>query len=38
LQKEKLAKRIEDIDLYLHTLEEIRTIILREVLAEMRSL
>jgi hypothetical protein len=38
LQKEELAKRIEDIDLYLHTLEEIRGMILQEVVEERRSL
>jgi hypothetical protein len=37
LQKEKLAKRVEDIDLYLHTLEEIRGIILQNVFEEMES-
>jgi hypothetical protein len=37
LQKEKLAKRIEDIDLSLHTLEEIRGIILQNVFEEMES-
>lgn len=37
LQKEKLAKRVEDIDLYLHTLEEIRGIILQDVFEEMES-
>ncbi len=35
LQKERLAKRIEDIDIYLHTLEEIRKKILQYVKEEM---
>jgi hypothetical protein len=38
LQNEKLAKRVEDIDLSLHTLEEIRGILLRDVVEEMGSL
>ena len=37
LNKERLAKRVEDIDIYLHTLEEIRRIILQDVQEEMRS-
>jgi hypothetical protein len=37
LNRERLAKRIEDIDIYLHTLEEIRGIILQNVQEEMRS-
>jgi hypothetical protein len=37
LNRERLAKRIEDIDIYLHTLEEIRGIILQKVQEEMRS-
>lgn len=37
LNKERLAKRVEDIDIYLHTLEEIRSIILQDVQEEMRS-
>jgi hypothetical protein len=37
LNKEKLAKRLEDIDIYLHTLEEIRKIILQNVQEEMRT-
>jgi hypothetical protein len=35
LQKERLAKWIEDIDIYLHTLEEIRKKILQYVKEEM---
>jgi len=35
LDKEGLAKRVEDIDIYLHTLEEIRRIILQHVQEEM---
>jgi hypothetical protein len=37
LKKEKLAQRIEGIDIYLHTLEEIRKIILRYVVEEMKT-
>jgi len=37
LNKEKLAKRLEDIDIYLHTLEEIREIILQDVQEEIRT-
>ncbi len=35
LKKERLAQRIEGIDMYLHTLEEIRTMILRYIEEEM---
>ncbi len=35
LQRERLAKQIEDIDIYLHTLEEIRRTILQYVKEEM---
>ena len=37
LNKERLARRVEDIDIYLHTLEEIRKIILSHVQEEMGS-
>jgi hypothetical protein len=37
LNKERLAKRIEDIDIYLYTLEDIRKIILRHVREEIES-
>jgi hypothetical protein len=37
LNKERLAKRIEDIDIYLHTLEEVRRIILEDIQEELRS-
>jgi len=37
LNKERLARRVEDIDIYLHTLGEIRRIILQDVQEEMRS-
>lgn len=36
LQRERLAKQIEDIDIYLHTLEEIRKKILQYVKKELR--
>lgn len=35
LNKERLAKRIEEIDIYLHTLEEIRRIILQDIREEL---
>lgn len=37
LEKERLAKRIEAIDLYLHNLEEIRRMILQSIQEELRS-
>jgi len=37
LEKEALAERIEDIDIHLHTLEEIRQMILQHVREEMES-
>jgi hypothetical protein len=37
LNKERLAKRVENIDIYLHTLEEIRRIILQHVQEEIGS-
>jgi hypothetical protein len=37
LKKEKLAQRIEGIDIYLHTLEEIRKKILHHIEEEMKS-
>lgn len=37
LSKERLAKRIEQIDIYLHTLEEIRRKILQFIQEELRS-
>jgi hypothetical protein len=37
LNKERLARRVEDIDIYLHTFEEIRKIILRHVQEEIES-
>jgi hypothetical protein len=37
LKKERLAQRIEGIDIYLHTLEEIRKIILHYIEEEMKS-
>jgi hypothetical protein len=37
LNRERLAKRVEDIDIYLHTLEEIRRIILQHVQEEIGS-
>jgi len=37
LKKERLARRIEGIDIYLHTLEEIRSVIMRYVQEEMGS-
>lgn len=37
LAKEKLAQRIEAIDLYLHNLEEIRRMILQSIQEELRS-
>ena len=37
LEKEKLAQQIEAIDIYLHTLEEIRRMILQYIQEELRS-
>jgi len=37
LRKEKLAQRVEDIDIYLHTLEEIRKKILHHIEKEIKS-
>jgi len=37
LRKEKLAQRIEGIDIYLHTLEEIREMILHDIQEEMNT-
>jgi len=37
LKKEKLAHRIEGIDIYLHTLEEIRKKILHHIEEEMKA-
>jgi len=37
LKKERLAQRIEGIDIYLHTLEEIRKMILHDAEEEMKS-
>lgn len=37
LRKERVAQRIEGIDIYLHTLEEIRKIILQHIEEEMKS-
>jgi len=37
LKKERLAQRIEGIDIYLHTLEEIRKMILHYIEEEMKS-
>jgi hypothetical protein len=37
LKREGLARRIEDMDIYFHTLEEIRQLILQDVQEEMKS-
>jgi len=37
LNKERLARRVEEIDIYLHTLEEIRRAILQYIQEELRS-